>query len=141
MDRSSDHKVLMRCRTGLGNPDRFSDPSIAATINSAAATGARISLANPPGLYLAGVRTEGMRLPVGHEDLDPQDLWVPERGEGGRVVRARFEAPDGAFPLSDVLLNGKPIRTGAQVAERVDVFIVALVHDAQTAPLTKPCAS
>jgi len=135
-----DHKVLMRC-TRLGNPDRFSDPSIASTINAAAATGARISLANPPGLYLAGIRTEGMRLPAGHEDLDPQELWIPERGSDGRVVRARFEAPDGAFPLSEVLLDGNPIRTGAQLAERVDVFIVALVHDAQTEPLTKACAS
>jgi hypothetical protein len=133
-----DHKVLMRC-AGLGNPNRFSDPSIASTINSAATTRARISLANPPGLYLAGIRTEGMRLPAGHEELDPQKLWVPERGEHGRVVRARFEAPDGAFSLSDIVLDGTPIRTGAQLAERVDVSIRALVHDAQTGPLTKPC--
>jgi hypothetical protein len=134
-----DSKVLMRC-SGLGTPDRFSDPSIASTVNSAAANGSRISLANPPGLYLAGIRTEGLRLPAGHEDLDPQDLWVPERGEHGRTVRARFEAPDNAFSLSEVLLDDRPIRTGAQLAERVDVSLVALVHDARTTPLTKPCA-
>jgi hypothetical protein len=136
----TDARLLMQCQ-GLGAADRFSDPSIATTINGAAATGARISLANPPGLYLAGIRTEGMRLPAGHGDLTPRDLWVPERGEQGRVVRARFGAPNSAFPLSQILLDGRPIVTGAQLAERVDVLITALVHPAGQEPTSKPCLS
>lgn len=134
----TDTAVLMDCQ-GLGAKDRFSDPSIATTINGAVAGGSRIALADPPGLYLAGIRTEGMRLPSGHGDLQPSDLWQPERGESGHVVRARFAAPDGAFPLSHVLLDGRPIRTGAQLAQRVDVQIRVLVNDAGQQPVTKPC--
>lgn len=134
----TDQKVLMRC-AGLGAAERFSDPSIASTVNTEVSKGARVSLADPIGLYLAGIRTEGMRLPPGHEELAPQDLWVPERGKSGRVVRARFEAPNGAFPISEILLNGKPIVTGAQLAERVDVFIMALVHAGDAEPMKKPC--
>ncbi len=134
----TDSRVLMECN-GLGNADRFSDPSIATTINGAAAAGARISLADPPGLYLAGIRTEGMRLPPGHDGLEPSDLWKPKRGEEGRVVRATFEPPDDSFTLSKVFVDGKPIISGAQLANKVDVAIVALVNQANVTPVTKPC--
>jgi hypothetical protein len=137
----TDTNVLVEC-SGLGDADRFSDPSIATTVNGAAAQGARITLADPPGLYLAGIRTEGMRLielPSGFEELTPDDLWVPERGDAEHVVRARFEAPERAFPLTKVLLDGRPITTGAQLAERVDVSLTALVNLAGQQPLTKPC--
>jgi hypothetical protein len=143
--RTSDGKIvtdagaLMACN-GLGDGDRFSDPSIATTINAAVVAGARIALAPPLGLYLAGIRTEGMRLPAGHEGLDPADLWEPLRGADGRIVRARFAAPDGEFTLAKVFLDGKPITTGAQLAERVEVTIAALVHQAGQEPVTKVCA-
>lgn len=136
----TDAGALMACN-GLGNADRFSDPSIATTINATVVGGARVALAPPLGLYLDGIRTEGMRLPAGHEDLDPADLWDPQRGADGRVVRARFAPPDGAdFTLADVRLDGEPIVTGAQLAERVEVKIVALVHQAEQEPVTKDCA-
>jgi hypothetical protein len=135
----TDAGALMACN-GLGNGDRFSDPSIATTINAAVVAGARIALAPPLGLFLAGIRTEGMRLPAGHEDLEPADLWQPQRGAEGRVVRARFSAPNGEFSLAKVLLDGKPIATGAQLAERVEVTIAALVHQAGQEPVTKICA-
>ncbi len=134
----TDAATLMECG-GLGAKDRFSDPSIATTINGAVARGARITLADPPGLYLLPIRTEGMRLPAGNEDLRPSDLWTPELGAAGHVVRARFEAPNQRFPLSEVLLDGRPIETGAQLAERVDVQIRILVHEARQPPMRKPC--
>lgn len=134
----TDRETLMECN-GLGAPDRFSDPSIATTLNAEAIQGNRISLANPPGLYLTGIAIEGMRLPATAADLDPADLWIPERGEDGRVVRARFEPPNGAFTLSEVLLDGKPIVSGAQLAARVGVSIAALVHSAGQEPVTREC--
>lgn len=136
----TDTQVLMGC-AGLGDKDRFSDPSIATAINAEAVQGARISLADPPGLYLKGIRTEGMRLPKGHEDLDPAHFWVPERGEPGHTVRARFEVPDDAFTVSDIVLDGKRITTGAQLAQRVDVFITVLVHPGDREPVVKPCGA
>ena len=136
----TDTQVLMGC-ANLGDKDRFSDPSIASTVNAAAAKGARITLADPPGLYLRGIRTEGMRPPRGHEDRDPADFWVPIRGDEEHRVRARFEVPDGAFNVSDITLDGKPILTGAQLAQRVDVFITVLVHDAHQKATTRPCGA
>jgi len=134
----TDASALMRCN-GLGNARRFSDPSIATTINAAAIGGARIALADPPGLYLTRIRTDGMRLPPGHEGLKPSDLWKPKRGKNGRVVRACFEPPENSFTLSEVLLDGRPIVTGAQLAERVEVSISALVHPAGLGPVSKVC--
>src|SRR4029453_18185275 len=43
--------ALVRCGR-LGEPRRNSDPQIAAAVNDAAATGAEISLQDPPGLHL-----------------------------------------------------------------------------------------
>jgi hypothetical protein len=135
----TDTQKLMDCAAALGDKDRFSDPSIASTINAAAAVGDRVTLADPPGLYLAGIRTEGMALPDGHEEMNPADFWVPERGGPGHVVRARFEVPGGAFPVSDIVLDGEPITTGGQLAKRVDVSITALVHVADQPPVARPC--
>lgn len=136
----TDTQVLMAC-ANLGDKDRFSDPSIATAVNAKAALGARISLANPPGLYLLGIRTEGMRLPEGHEDLDLADFWVPDRGKKGRTVRAHFEVPEGRFFVSDILLDDKPITTGAQLAQRVDVFLNVLENGAGLAAVVKPCGA
>ena len=136
----TDTQTLMRC-AALGDEDRFSDPAIATAVNAAAAQGARITLADPPGLYLKGIRTTGMRLPEGHEDLDPADFWVPARGAAGRTVRADFEVPGGAFTISDMTLDGKPIVTGAQLAQRVDVFLTALVHRGDFDPVVKECGA
>lgn len=136
----TDTQTLMGCAE-LGDKDRFSDPSIATTVNGAAAQGKRITLADPPGLYLKGIRIEGMELPEGHEELDLADFWTPDRGEKGLTVRAHFEVPDGAFTISDIVLDGKPITTGAQLAQRVDVFIRVLVNEAGLAPVMKPCGA
>ncbi len=43
-------------------------------------------------------------------------------------MSAKFEVPDGAFTISDITIDGKPITTGGQLSRRVDVFITVLVH-------------
>ncbi len=139
-DVVTDTQALMRC-AALGDEDRFSDPAIATAVNAAAAQRARITLADPPGLYLKGIRTAGMRLPEGHEDLNPAGFWIPDRGAAGRAVRAHFEVPGGAFTISDMTLDGKPIVTGAQLAERVDVFLTALVNRDDFDPVVKECGA
>jgi hypothetical protein len=135
----TDTQELMACGR-LGEKDRFSDPSIATRINGLAAQGTRIALADPPGLYLRGIRTAGMQLPAGHEGLDPADFWRPVRGDEGHTVRAQFEVPDGAFTISEITLDGRPITTGAQLAQRVDVSITVLVHR-DGHPVVRPCGA
>lgn len=127
---------LITCN-GLGEPSRNSDPQIAVIVNDAAATGAEISLNNPPGLYLAGLITGGMKTP---DDTDPGKFWKVERGDRGHVVRAAFEVPKGhGYVVGDIKINGQPIKFGGQVAKRVRVRVEALVKPAKHKPKREPC--
>jgi hypothetical protein len=135
-DVISDMAALVKCN-GLGDPDRNSDPQIAATLNGAAARRARVSLADPIGPFIEKLRMERMELD--DNSLDLADFWQPERAMGDHVVRASFAAPDGVTPLSRVRLEGKPIRIGSQLAERVNVGLAALVAAAGIDPVTGPC--
>jgi hypothetical protein len=122
----------------LGNPFRNSDPQIAAAINGLAATGAQITLADPIGLYIDRLETAGMRFPDG---VGPSDCWIVERGTQTHTVRARFELPPGRGSLADVTINGSPITSGAQLADRVVMRIGAISHSPGTIqPHTADCA-
>ncbi len=132
----TDMATLVRCN-GLGDPDRNSDPQIAATINGAATGGTRVSLADPIGPFMEKIRLEQME--VDDDSLDLADFWQPERTMGEHVVRASFAAPDGVTPLSKVRLEGEPIRFGSQLAQRVNVALAALVSAAGIDPVRGPC--
>jgi hypothetical protein len=135
-DVISDMAALVKCN-GLGDPDRNSDPQIAATLNGAATGGARVSLADPIGPFIEKIRMEQMELDDNSFDL--ADFWQPERAMGDHVVRASFAAPDRVTPLSRVRLEGEPIRVGSQLAQRVNVGLAALVAAAGIDPVTGPC--
>ena len=72
----TDQEQLVECG-GLGEKTRSSDPQIAAKVNALAAEGHEITLADPVGLYLTGIMTNGMKTPDG---ADPATFWTPERG-------------------------------------------------------------
>lgn len=128
---------LVECG-GLGVPSRNSDPQIAAAVNGLAAQKLDVSLADPPGLYLDGIATGGMGTPDG---ADPASFWTVERGDADHVVRARFEVPDDDHPyeVGDITIGGKPIRFGAQLADRVNVKVVAIAQPGGHEPTSKPC--
>lgn len=132
----SDMAELVKCN-GLGDPNRNSDPQIAATLNGVASGGARVSLADPIGPFMEKFRIEQMEIDDG--SLDLADFWQPERKMGDHVVRASFAAPDGVTPLSSVRLEGEPIRFGSQLAQRVNVALIALVAPAGIDPVRGPC--
>jgi hypothetical protein len=131
------HKqALVRCAQ-LGNEFRNSDPQIAAAVNDAAASGAEITLADPPGLYIDGLTTTGMSTPDG---TDPATFWTIERGDAAHVLRASFMVPaDLGYTVGDVLLGGRPIQFGAQLADRVRVRLEAIVKPAGHQPRRVPC--
>lgn len=132
------HKqALVRC-AGLGDEFRNSDPQIAAAVNDAAARGADIALADPPGLHLAGITTVGMTTPDG---ADPASFWTVERGQPGHAVRAAFAVPpELGYGVSDVRLAGRPIEWGAQLADRVRVRLDVVVTPAGRTPDRQPCS-
>jgi len=129
-------EALARC-SGLGDPFRNSDPQIASVINGAASTGASITLQDPLGLYIDRLVTSGMTTPDG---ADPATFWKIERGKPGRVVRASFAVPKArGYTVGDIKIAGRPIRFGAQVADRVRVRLTAVVKPGNAQPRRQPC--
>ena len=129
-------QALVECGR-LGESLRNSDPLIAVTVNNAASSGAEITLSDPPGLYIDGLITGNMATPDGS---DPGAFWTTERGEPGRVVRAAYEVPeDRGYAVGDVTIDGRPIRFGGQLAERVRVRLDAVVKPAAHRPSPRPC--
>lgn len=132
----TDQQDLVVCG-GLGNPFRNSDPQIAAAINGLAATGARLTLEDPIGLYLDRLETAGMQFPEG---VDPAECWIVERGDANHAVRARFQLPPGKGEMSQVTVNAAAVHSGAQLADRVVVRIGALSHSPGSfEPRVEPC--
>jgi hypothetical protein len=123
-----DPQSLVRCG-GLGEPLRNSDPQIAAAVNNFAAQGMDVSLADPIGLYLSGVITNGMRTPDG---ANPATFWTVERGTPEFALRARFAVPDElGYTVSQITLGGRPITFGGQIAQGVGVRLRALARPAE----------
>ena len=123
---------------GLGDARRNSDPQIAAIVNNAASTGASITLNDPLGLYIDRLVTAGMSTP---DDTDPQTFWKIERGKPGQAVRASFAVPKSSgYTVSEVRIAGRPIRFGAQLADRVRVRLTAVVRPGNARPPRVPCS-
>jgi hypothetical protein len=131
------HKQALVACAGLGDPFRNSDPNIAAAVNDAARSGAEIALADPPGLYLDGIETAGFRTPDG---TDAVTFWTIERGTPEHTVRASFAVPEGlGYKVGDIEFNGRNIRFGAQLADRVRVRVGVIVKPAGHQPQPQPC--
>jgi hypothetical protein len=121
----------------LGNPFRNSDPQIALAANNAARAGAEITLADPVGLYIAGLITGGMTTPDG---ADPALFWSVERGRPGHVVRAAYEVPEGrGYVVGDIKAGGQPLRWGGQLAQRVRIRIDVLAKPGKHRPAPQRC--
>jgi hypothetical protein len=128
--------ALVRCG-GLGEPRRNSDPQIAAAINDAAATGAEISMQDPMGLYINGLLIGGLETP---DREDPSAFWTVERGDADHILRASYAVPpERGYRVGDITADGRPIRFGAQLADRISVRLAALVVPAGHQPRRQPC--
>ena len=112
----------------FGGPNRTSDPTIGATVNQLAATGAYITLRNPVGLAMHHIDLAGFTTPSG--EPVSQDFFKVLRGTeaGGLIERAMFAVPAGeGYTVSDISIGGVPITHGAQIAEHIVVNIVGRV--------------
>jgi len=137
-DPISDRMRLVECG-GLGSPLRNSDPQIASAVNSAAASGAEITLSDPAGLYIDGLTTGGMATPDG---ANPADYWTIERGDPQHVVRAAYEVPeDRGYVVGDITIGGQPIDFGGQLAQRVRISLEATVKPGSHEPERQRCVS
>lgn len=134
----TNQQELVRCGR-LGEPLRNSDPQIASAVNVAASEGNEITLADPPGLHLGRPLTAGMVTPDG---FDAAKFWKIERGTPEHTLRARFEVPaNRGYLVGDIEIGGRPIQFGGQIAERVQVWVSAVVKNANHKPKPKPCGA
>lgn len=120
-----------------GGRERNSDPHIGAVVNSLTRQKADVTLANPVGLYFAGLSTAGWETPDGS---DPAKFWQYLRGREGTPVRAVYEVPaDAGFTVGDIKINGRPIQFGAQIADFIQIKLTGLatrIGQSTVAPMT-----
>ena len=132
----TNQQELVSC-AGLGNPLRNSDPQIASAVNVAAGEGDEITLADPLGLHLGPPLTAGMVTPDG---ADAARFWKIERGDKEHTLRARFEVPASrGYLVGDIKMGGRAIEFGGQIADRVQVWVKAVVKPGNHNPKPKRC--
>jgi hypothetical protein len=110
-----------------GGPNRTSDPTIGASVNSLAWLGAYLTLRNPIGLAMNHIDLAGITTPHGEPVTSQYFRTLRGRESAGQIERAVFEVPKGErFSVSDLKIGGRPIRHGGQLAERIAVNLVAI---------------
>jgi hypothetical protein len=107
--------------TGMGGANRNSDPTIAATVNVLARSGAMVTLANPVGLYMDHIDLAGWEVPGG---VSPASCATIVRGTADMIERLVIEFPTQEYSVSDFRIGGEPVRFGGQIAECITVKLV-----------------
>ncbi|AEI62800.1 hypothetical protein LILAB_04395 [Corallococcus macrosporus] len=120
------------CCAQYGQPARNSDPHIGQTVNRLVAPAdpsrspAKVTLANPPGLYIQMPDFSGYKTPDGK---DASTFWKIVRGverlevpkgtplPGNYILHATFQVPaERGYTVSDITINGQKIQWAGQVA-------------------------
>jgi len=123
------------CCSGFGDPNRSSDPTIGAAVNTFARSGLSVSLADPVGLYISELALDGFAGPAGE---DVAAAWQVDRGsrEDRRILRARFEVPaELGFTVDQVRLDGDGIRFGGQIADRIQMVLTGIAKQLVAEPV------
>lgn len=141
---AKDEEKLLCCNQG-GNPNRNSDPLISREAYKQVLAGAKYTLANPVGLYIAGIE-DGLLLPDNATSV-PREWWRVVRGHDlwddkkSRVLRLELEVPSTEkFKLGDLLVGGNPVRYPGQIADLLSVHLFVTVwkrSDASIGPTVK----
>src|SRR5262249_55579352 len=111
----------LACCSGFGDANRSSDPTIGQGVNltvlppQAGAASARVTLANPVGLYMNKIRPGALTDDQGN----PLDDWFRfERGVAARGLMAVVEPPAGSpVGFDRVQVEGVPLERGGQLAD------------------------
>lgn len=123
-----DPEELLCCNQG-GNPNRNSDPLISAEAYAQVLGGYRYTLANPVGLYIAGIEEAGILLPD-NATVIPREWWKVVRGhdlwdnKSSRVLRLELEVPKSEkITISDLLIGDDKVKYPGQIAELLSVHL------------------
>jgi hypothetical protein len=118
-----DPQRLLCCAQG-GDPNRNSDPLIAKVAYAQVIAGKHYTLANPVGLYIAGIAHEQLLLPNGQPA--PLEWWRTVRGTSadGRILRLELEVPANEnIVLGDLTIGGVELKYGGQLADLLTVHL------------------
>ncbi|TDV39152.1 hypothetical protein C7405_101269 [Paraburkholderia caballeronis] len=125
----ADPKQLLCCAQ-FGQPHRHSDPHVGRVVNEVVGTCRKITIADPPGVYMQMPDFSQYALPArAPRGAHPCDYWRVVRGAlsmndvhgaplpGNFILHAVFEVPpDLGFSVGDITIGGAPIEYAAQVA-------------------------
>jgi hypothetical protein len=119
----TDAQELIDCGA-YGQRERHSDPFIGSVVNELAREKADVTLANPVGLYIAGLSVAGWRTP---DASDPMDYWTITRGTKEKALRAVYEVPASkGFVVGDIRIGTRTIQFGAQIADFITIKLTGL---------------
>lgn len=136
----TDQEQLICC-AGFGDANRSSDPSIGAGVNGLARNGMSISLADPVGLYIAGINLGAFEGPNG-EDVGA--AWKVTRGlpEQQLILRATFSVADLGLTVDQVRARGEPIAFGGQITDEIQMVLTGLAKQREVVPgRGRPCVT
>lgn len=132
---NADEDALICCGQ-FGQNYRNSDPHIGGSVNRIVQQGFKVTLTNPPGLYIQ--MPNFSQFTYKGKPIDASKFWTIVRGTetlvnefgqklpGNFILHAKFEVPDSCgFEVGDLELADKPIQWGGQVARTINMQIVA----------------
>lgn len=132
---------LIRCAR-YGEEARQSDPSIGSAVNRFARENRFLTLADPIGLYITGLDTEGWTAP---NNANPREFWTVLNGHEDQdpdktmIVRAEYAVPAGrGFTVSDIKIEGAAVAFGGHIADRIGMRLAALVGPAAGLAAPRP---
>lgn len=168
---NADPQALICC-SQYGQNYRHSDPHIGQSVNAIVSgtpsTYAKVSLADPVGLYIQMPDFSGYQLPNGFKlpaGAQPSDCWHVVRGAtqlidpvtkvpypsisgdepGNFILHAVFQLPQAwvdanpSMTVQDILINGQNIAWAAQIAETFNMALYARAVTTSAAATPQPC--
>lgn len=121
--------ALVEC-ADYGVATRASDPTIGAQVNQLIRAGFVVGIANPVGLYLQDLVTDGWQDNNG-DDFTPEqikEIVSYPRGSPGMNLRISIEIPRSwGYTLGDTFIGGEPIKSGSHIIDKmVRVFLTGI---------------
>ncbi|KAB7613631.1 hypothetical protein F9L33_09640 [Amylibacter sp. SFDW26] len=125
---ASDEERLICCNQS-GEPNRNSDPQISKQAYQQVIDSYIYTLANPVGLYIAGIDHEQLLMPD-NKTIVPREWWKVVRGDDlwvegkSRALRVELEVPSTEnLTVSDLKLGGNNLIYPSQLAELLSVHL------------------
>jgi hypothetical protein len=112
---------------GYGGINRSSDPLIGMGVGDAVGSGARVTLTDPIGLYVANADLASLAGPAGQSI--PDALTIVRGNDDPfdpRILRFEVSLKAGTpFGLEECKLDGRPLRSGGQIARKTTMHLYA----------------